>query len=140
MLAWYRNIYAPAFSLDYLSRLAGKVNPGADGLGAKPYANLCPGMTGFYGQHSCNYDHGHYVRALMESVSATLLCLLHQLCGEPLISKNVPITSTPNSEHTKIAEKDGEAIPAIRRVQCIDSIAATGGGARSDTWLQIKRT
>jgi sugar (pentulose or hexulose) kinase len=101
-LEWYRDTYAPEYSLEELGRMAEAVDLGSDGLMALPMANRYHGRDGFKGI-SHRHLHGHFVRALMESTAASLLDLVKDLNG-----------STTGS------------------------IVATGGGARSDLWLQIK--
>lgn len=111
VLEWYRNTYADNYSFDQLNKFAENMNPGADGLRAKPYADTYPDLSGFQ-----NYDdkfkglseqevHGLRVRAIMESTGASLYCLFKELAGDRPMPKK---------------------------------IMATGGGAGSSVWKRIK--
>lgn len=101
-LEWYQLNFAKDLTILQLDKLASGIKPGCDGLMAKPDANTYPGLNGFVNV-SPKHTHGHFARAIMESVSASLLRLILQMAGQ----------------HPK-------------------RIVSTGGGASSDTWLDIK--
>jgi len=103
VLAWYQQAYAPQLSVAELVELAEEVPPGCDGLVAKPCANQYPGLDGFENA-TAKHTPGHFARAIMESVAATLGGLVEDLYPQGRPGK----------------------------------IVATGGGAKSDLWLQIK--
>lgn len=102
VLEWYQKTYASDLTLQELDRLAEAVPAGCDGLVALPSANQYPGLEGFTGR-SERHGHGPFFRAIMESVSNSLLELVKHLFDGQLPEKMV----------------------------------ATGGGAKSDLWLQI---
>jgi sugar (pentulose or hexulose) kinase len=72
---WYRKKQAPGYTLPQLIEKAATVEPGCNGLVALPCADQYPGLTGFMQTQDRPYSHGHYVRALLESIA----CSLHQL-------------------------------------------------------------
>ena len=102
-LEWYQQTRAPGISIPKLVEMAEDVPAGSAGLFAMPSCGLYSGLEGFRGVGP-GHDHGHFVRAIMESTAATLAALVRRLCG---------------------ADRPGRVV-------------ATGGGARSDLWLQIK--
>lgn len=102
-LDWYRRTYTPQMSFEELVQLAAEVPPGAEGLQALPCPHHCPGLEGFTGRRS-EQGPGHYVRAILESVTESL----------------------------------AGCVAALPSDQPIRRILATGGGAKSDLWLQIK--
>jgi xylulokinase len=102
VLEWYQKNFAADLSIPDLLSLAQNVPAGAEGLTALPSADTYTGLTGFKNASS-KYTHGHYVRAIFESVARTLAGLVNQTaCKSP------------------------------------SAVVATGGGAKSDLWLQIK--
>jgi sugar (pentulose or hexulose) kinase len=103
VLDWYQKTQAPDASFPKLDAEAKAIPPGADGLTALPQADRKEGLAGFL-DYRDNHTRGHYVRAILESVSASLTHLIDYLCPE----------SRPQR------------------------IVSTGGGAKSDVWLQIK--
>ncbi len=70
-LEWYRNHHAPEFTIEGLLELAGGVPAGCDGLVAQPCPETFPGLEGFLNVQRF-HGHGHYVRAILESVAANL--------------------------------------------------------------------
>lgn len=106
ILEWYRDNFASNLSLDELIKLSATVPCGCDGLFAMSDPRRFPQLDGFRSPNgfAAHFGHGHYVRAIMENVAASLRELL--------------LTIFP------------ETLPK--------AVVATGGGARSDCWLQIK--
>ena len=100
-LEWYLDTHATESSLEELDQLAAVVEPGAGGLIALPESHKYEDLSGFLFRKP-EHTRGHYARALMESMAASLYTLLDSL-------------------------GDGAS-----------KILATGGGARSDPWLQLK--
>jgi sugar (pentulose or hexulose) kinase len=84
ILEWYQKNYAPEYTLPQLIEKAATVEPGSNGLIALPCANKYPGLTGFKQTRNIQYNHGHFVRALFESIA----CSLHNLITK--LEKTVP--------------------------------------------------
>ena len=80
-LQWYQKEYAPDLSIEELIGLAEKVNPGCDGLVAHPSANSYEGLSGFDNQTK-QHTPGHFIRAMMESTTASLAKLVDDLCAQ----------------------------------------------------------
>lgn len=103
-LEWYRKNHAPDLEIAELGELAGDVSPGCDGLSAHRQPQRFESLSGFdRDRDSGEYGHGHYARAIMESVGMSLARLISDLAADRATAR----------------------------------IVATGGGARSDVWLQI---
>ena len=102
-LEWYQRRHRPELSIPELVDLAREVPIGCEGLVAEPEAGRYEALDGFKNR-SGRHGHGHFVRAIMESTTASLGHLVDSL------------------------------FPAGRP----ERIVATGGGARSDFWLQMK--
>ena len=88
VLEWYQKTYAPSLMLQELDRLAEAVPAGCDGLVALPSANRYPGLEGFTGR-SDRHGHGHFARAIMESVANSLLELVKLLFDGQIPEKMV---------------------------------------------------
>ena len=76
MLEWYQREYASQYSFPELDELAAAISPDCDGLVAKPSANTYEGLNGFENRTE-NHTQGHFVRAIMTSVTETLGDLLN---------------------------------------------------------------
>jgi xylulokinase len=83
VLEWYRNRYAKDLGFDELAALAQEVPAGSQGLVCLPLADTYPGKDGFRGAGAL-HGHGHFTRAIMESIAGQLALLLTHLCGEAL--------------------------------------------------------
>jgi xylulokinase len=81
VLEWYRNRYAGELSFDELAERAARVPPGSEGLVCLPLADTYPGREGFVSA-SAAHGHGHFARAIMESIAGELSLLLSRLCGD----------------------------------------------------------
>jgi xylulokinase len=106
-LAWYQRTQAPDLTINELLDLAREVPPGADGMRFEPSGHGELSIAQFVGvgrEPGLRRSPGHYVRAILENVSAGLAGLIARLFPD----------SAP------------------------EAVCATGGGARSDLWLQIK--
>jgi sugar (pentulose or hexulose) kinase len=101
-LEWYHRAHAPDVPFPDLLAMAAEIPPGCEGLRAKPCPADRPDLGGFEGRLP-DHGHGHFVRAIMESVVHSLGDLVDHLCP------------------------DGRP----------ESMVVTGGGARSDLWLQM---
>lgn len=102
-LEWYRQNHARHLEITELVAYAESVPAGCNGLVALPSAQKYPDLAGFENA-TPGHTPGHFARAIMESVAATLKKLSDDL------------------------------FPQGRPAR----IVATGGGAKSDLWLQIK--
>jgi xylulokinase len=83
VLEWYRTRYANHLSFDELSGLAEPVPMGSEGLLCLPLADTFPDKEGFVSAGP-GHGHGHFTRAIMESIAGELVLLLERLCGQPL--------------------------------------------------------
>lgn len=77
-LEWYRETFAPQYTIEALCQLAATVSPGSEGMIALPCAHLYEGRTGFLYQQR-RFHHGHYVRAIMESTAMSLKQLIERV-------------------------------------------------------------
>jgi sugar (pentulose or hexulose) kinase len=126
VLLWYQRTHAPGTSLEKLIREAERISPGCAGLTAKPRADTFPGLSGFTAptgpvvreEGGKSWSHGHYVRAVMESVARSLRRLAEELIFQ--------------------SECEAPNTGAVDTPSHIPPIVATGGGAKSDLWLQMK--
>ena len=71
-LEWYQKNYAPEYTIPELLEMASQVAPECEGLTACPYAGTYPGLSGFEQTKNIRYQHGHYIRALLESTAHSL--------------------------------------------------------------------
>lgn len=70
-LEWYKQTYAPEYSIVELLKLAEVIELGNEGLIAKPCANTYENLLGFE-NINVSHSHGHFVRAILESTCSTL--------------------------------------------------------------------
>ncbi len=80
VLEWYQRNFANNLTIQQLDKLASGIKPGCDGLMAKPNADTYPGLNGFLNVTE-KHTHGHFARAIAESVASTLLCLISRMAG-----------------------------------------------------------
>jgi sugar (pentulose or hexulose) kinase len=71
-IEWYQKNYAPTYTIPELLEMAAKIEPDCEGLTAHPCAGAYLGLTGFVQAKNIHYQHGHYVRALLESTAQSL--------------------------------------------------------------------
>lgn len=83
-LEWYQKTHAPEYILPQLLEMAATVQPGCDGLSALPCAGRYPDLTGFEPATGTSYHHGHYIRAILESISRSLAELVPKLEKQPV--------------------------------------------------------
>lgn len=79
-LEWYQQHYANGLSMAELEQEAAKVAIGSDGMTARPLAHRYKNLDGFENK-SWRHDHGHFIRALLESTAAGLKKLVQRLSG-----------------------------------------------------------
>jgi sugar (pentulose or hexulose) kinase len=78
-LDWYQKNYAREYSISELLESAAKIESGCEGLTACPCVCMYPGLSGFTQTKNIHYDHGHYVRAILESTAHSLFRLVKVL-------------------------------------------------------------
>ena len=78
-LEWYQNNYASEHSIPELLEMAAQVEPGCEGLTARPCAGTYPELSGFVHEKNIRYRHGHYVRALLESTAHSLYQMVAEM-------------------------------------------------------------
>ena len=78
MIQWYQQNHAPDLSLAELTKKAAVVPVGCDGLMAAETISQYEGLGGFKHRSSC-HQHGHFVRAIMETASLKLSMLIEHL-------------------------------------------------------------
>lgn len=78
-LEWYQKQHAPNLSLDELLKMAESIEVGSDGLIARARCNQYEGFKGFENISSL-HRHGHFIRAITESVALDLAKLVDSLC------------------------------------------------------------
>jgi sugar (pentulose or hexulose) kinase len=86
-LEWYQKKHAPEYSIPELLEMAAKVELGCEGLIAYPSAYTYPGLSGFTNTKNIHCQHGHHVKALLESTAHSLFQLVTELKkGKPFPS------------------------------------------------------
>ncbi|HBE43214.1 MAG TPA: hypothetical protein DDW27_18835 [Bacteroidales bacterium] len=77
-LEWYQKTFASEYSIAELLEMAKHINKGSEELVALPCAYKSQGLTGFRNITPA-HNHGHFVRALLESTAASLACLIRSV-------------------------------------------------------------
>ena len=77
-LEWYKRNFAHDLSIVELLNLASDIEPGSDGLIAKPSSNKFEKLMGFKSVKDL-HSHAHFVRAILESTSLSLTKLTKRL-------------------------------------------------------------
>ncbi len=128
-LQGYRDTRAPHLSIEELAALAGRAPPGCEGLVALPRADRFPALQGFRLEPAAGGAPSPAARRLERLLAAAP--------ASP--------TAVPDALHGYFARAMMESTAASLRdlLRAIGGggakgIVATGGGARSDLWLQIK--
>lgn len=80
-LEWYNRTFCPELTISQLVDAAASVSSDCNGLIAKPNANQYEGLQGFENIRK-PHTHGHFARAIMQSVADTLKRLIGQLCPD----------------------------------------------------------
>lgn len=70
-LEWYQKNFGNGLTIEELLDDAGTVEPGSSGLFARPVASAFHGLSGFCHKNPY-HQHGHYVRAILESTALSL--------------------------------------------------------------------
>lgn len=149
-LEWYRQEKAPGLSIPDLLQEASKIAAGSEGLRAAPFARPDETVYSFEGAER-NYQHGHYVRAILESTAIRLAALTNKL--DPSGDKN--IVSTGGGARSEFWTSVKAAItgrtfviPECSEAACMGAalLAATGSGLFSshakaiEKWVKYKST
>ncbi len=147
VLEWYQKSFAPGYSIDELVSMARRAPVGCDGLSAKPNANKYSGFEGFDRVESV-HQHGHFVRAIMESTAGSLGELLNQLQVNPdnqIVNTGGGAKSELWREIKREITGHDFVLPRYGESACLGAalIAATGFGLFDDltsaqaAWLDI---
>lgn len=149
-LEWYRQEKAPGLSIPDLLNEASKIAPGSEGLRASPYARPDETVYSFDGVDSI-HQHGHYVRAILESTAIRLANLTHKL--DPSGDKNIVSTGGGARSEFWTAVKAAITgrtfvIPECSEAACMGAalVAATGSGLFTshekaiDKWVKYRST
>ena len=83
-LEWYRKQYAPGLSIPDLLDMATNIKIGSEGLVASPCTGSYKNPDGFINVKQL-HQHGHFVRAILESTALSLAGIVDKLVG-----KNMP--------------------------------------------------
>ena len=134
-LQGYRDLHAPRLSVEELAERAGGAPPGCEGLVALPRSDRFPGLQGFRLRPPAAGTRRP------PGVLSPAARRLEQLLAAP----PGPATAVPDALHGYFAravmESTAASLGELLRViggAGTERLAATGGGARSDLWLQIK--
>ena len=98
-LEWYQQNHAPEYTIPELLSMAAQVDAGCEGLSALPCAGAYPGLTGFVHIKNRQYQHGHYVRAILESTAHSLFALVKALKND---SPLPPIVSSGGGSRSEL--------------------------------------
>ena len=82
-LEWYRKQYAPELSFPDLLDMAAEINIGSGGLIAGPCTGSYKNPDGFIDVKQL-HQHGHFVRAILESTALSLAGITEKLVGKNL--------------------------------------------------------
>lgn len=88
-LEWYQRKYAVDSTIAKLMEEAEKIKPGCNGLIAQPKVNVYPGLEGFL-EKTGEHGDAHYIRAILESTSFSLLQLIETLDRNYLSDTIIP--------------------------------------------------
>jgi sugar (pentulose or hexulose) kinase len=150
-LEWYQKNYAPKYTIPELLEMAAQVEPGCEGMKARPCADTYPGLTGFIAVKHDQYQHGYYVRALLESTAHSLQQMLVALKKDSPLSA---VISSGGGSRSKlwVNIKSGIAnvpflIPECTELACMGaamtaalSINESGNYVSSvNTWVRFNR-
>ncbi len=147
-LEWYQRTKAPEQNIQQLLQAAATIAPGSEGLQAIMHKQANDTQYLFEGA-TRHHQHGHYVRAILESTAWRLADLLHKLDG------NAPtgVVSTGGGARSTLwtaikASVTGRPfmIPACSEAACLGAalLAATGSSLfnsateAADQWVQYQ--
>ncbi len=149
-LEWYQKKFAPEFTIPELLELAAKVNKNCDGLIALPAAYKFPGLDGFKNRKPL-HQHGHFVKAILNSTSESLSKLIELLKGGDfpgdIISTGGGAQSTLWVKIKAARLKRKFYIPECNETACLGAamIAAKGvtklknSDEITDNWIRFKK-
>jgi len=87
-LEWYQKNHAPRYTIPELLEMAAKVESGCGGMKARPCVATYPGLSGFVSANNSCYQHGAYMRALLESTAHSLQLMITEMkqgCPVPAV-------------------------------------------------------
>ena len=88
-LEWYQQNFVPEYTIPELLELAEAIEPGCEGLTAKPNADKFEWPDGFNNIEE-KHSHAHFVRAILESTSSSLLELVNVIDPENRVTTIIP--------------------------------------------------
>lgn len=88
-LEWYQKKYVPGLSMATLLEMAEDIEPGSDGLTAKPNVNKFAKLQGFSNVKEFHTP-AHFVRAILESTALSLSKLTKDLNVPDLVTSIIP--------------------------------------------------
>ncbi len=88
-LEWYQQNFVPDYSISELLELAEAVEPGCEGLTAKPSADKFEWPGGFNNIGE-KHSHAHFVRAILESTSLSLSEIVNVVDPENMVTAIIP--------------------------------------------------
>lgn len=115
VLDWYRRKHAPEKTIEQLVAEAETAPPGCEGLTARPFADSFPGRSGFF------------VQGKRQTGSAS--------AADKAFSDGHYARAIMESVAGSLKDLTGSLLGPAEKVP---PMVATGGGAKSDLWLQIK--
>jgi xylulokinase len=151
VLEWYRKRYAEHLSFDELTALAEKVPVGSQGLICLPLADTYPGKDGFVSVGP-EHGHGHFARAIMESIAGELHLLLGRLRQDSLPSRLLSSGGGSRSDLWLTIKSDLTGCTMVTtgfpEAACAGAamLAATAAGwfpspiAASSSWVRVEKT
>jgi xylulokinase len=131
-LEWYQQTKAPQYTIQQLLQQAAAIAPGSEGLQALLQEQAGETLYSFEGTGN-QHQHGHYVRAILESTAWQLASLLQKLDGDARTS----VVSTGGGARSTLwtsikASVTGRPflVPACSEAACLGAalLAATGNG------------
>ena len=143
-LEWYQKNFASEHSIVELLAMAEKIAMGCEGLSARPCANNYPGLEAFNNIKSV-HGYGHFVRALLESTSESLVTLVNTIKGNNFSDKVISTGGGAQSDlWIKIkADRLNTVfyIPECTETACMGAamIGAYGNSQNSDWYKFVKR-
>jgi len=142
-LEWYQKNYASEYSIPELLDMAKQVKKGCEGLEARPCAYKYQDLKGFINLMPA-HQHGHFVRALLESTAASLAVLIRSVKAPDFSGEIVSTGGGAKSElWVKIKSDRLEKvflIPECSETACLGAamIGAKGSGEFGD-WPEITK-
>jgi len=104
-LEWYQKQYAPGLSIPDLIDMAADIKIGSEGLIASPCTGSYKNTDGFINATQL-HQHGHFVRAILESTALSLAGIVEKLVGENLPERIVSTGGGARSTHWRQIKAD----------------------------------